>query len=283
MVTFFIFMNVFVAVIYEEFINVKETDESLNLLSLKKSDIEGFVETWSHFDPQGSHYIRTLDFPKFLRALHAPLGYRGVMIEDSKLNKIIFCLNIRDRQGFVYFPEVMWAIFYTIVGNNEAGIAECLPVKNIMQRLRNNYKALGRNTSLEALCGNRYYKNEMTVTKYLSGMLIKRQIELIMKRRQQAEGKAEEAIKGIHQSGHTHTKWPRGPLHHLYLALVRKPKIIEEQRELCESYPGGNCADCHICNVEKRTALVHKPPPKQEPKRQVSILSNKGSSDSVSA
>jgi hypothetical protein len=50
MVTFFIFMNVFIAVIYEEFINVKETDENSNLLSLKKSDIEAFVTTWARFD-----------------------------------------------------------------------------------------------------------------------------------------------------------------------------------------------------------------------------------------
>lgn len=57
MLTFFIFMNVFVAVIYEEFINVKETDESSNLLSLKKSDIDAFVDTWSKFDPLGSQYI----------------------------------------------------------------------------------------------------------------------------------------------------------------------------------------------------------------------------------
>lgn len=67
MVAFFIFMNVFIAVIYEEFINVKETDENSNLLSLKKSDIEAFVTTWAKFDQQGSHYIRTSDFHKFMR------------------------------------------------------------------------------------------------------------------------------------------------------------------------------------------------------------------------
>jgi hypothetical protein len=201
MCTFFIFMNVFIAVIYEEFINVKETDETSNLLSLKKSDIENFVETWSRFDPNGSHYIKTTQFPNFLRALHAPLGYRGIMIEDSKLSRIIYCLNIRDHLGFVYFPEVMWAIFYTLVGNNEAGIAECTPVKNIMRRLKYKYKALGRNASLEVLCGNRYYKNEMTVNKYLAGMLIKRQIELLMKRRAQSLDKSsQELAKSVKQT-----------------------------------------------------------------------------------
>lgn len=44
-------MNVFVAVIYEEFINVKETDETSNMLSLKKQDIDGFVNSWAQFDP----------------------------------------------------------------------------------------------------------------------------------------------------------------------------------------------------------------------------------------
>lgn len=96
-VTFFIFMNVFVAVIYEEFINVKETDETSNMLSLKKQDIDGFVNVWAVYDPQGTGYIKTKNLPKLMHSLHAPLGYRGMCLEQSKLTKIIYCLNIRDR------------------------------------------------------------------------------------------------------------------------------------------------------------------------------------------
>lgn len=43
--------------------------------------------------------MKTLKLPDFLRELPPPLGYAGIRIEDSKLNKIIFCLNIRDHGG----------------------------------------------------------------------------------------------------------------------------------------------------------------------------------------
>ena len=61
----------------------------------------------------------TLKLPDFLRELPPPLGYQGIRIEDSKLNKIIFCLNIRDHKGYIYYPEVMWTIFHSIVGIND--------------------------------------------------------------------------------------------------------------------------------------------------------------------
>jgi len=37
--TFFIFLNVFIAVIYEEFQNVHQVESTLEVLSLKKRDI----------------------------------------------------------------------------------------------------------------------------------------------------------------------------------------------------------------------------------------------------
>lgn len=99
----------------------------------------------------------------------------------------------------------MWAIFYTIVGNNEAGISECLQMRTIMTRLKNKYKGLGRNLTLEALCGNRFYRNEMTVTKYLSGMLIKRQLELLCKKRRESRKDLDySSLKFTKQSVH----WP---------------------------------------------------------------------------
>ena len=122
LISFFIFLNVFVAVIYEEFQNVSQNDDTSDILHLKKRDISSFLDTWADINPDGSHYMPTSRFPEFLKKLPAPLGYKGSTIEKSKLDKIIYCLNIRDHSGRVYFPEVMWAIFYSIVGNNEKGL-----------------------------------------------------------------------------------------------------------------------------------------------------------------
>ena len=47
---FFIFLNVFIAVIYEEFQNVNQVESTLEVLSLKKRDITAFLETWGAFN-----------------------------------------------------------------------------------------------------------------------------------------------------------------------------------------------------------------------------------------
>jgi hypothetical protein len=45
-------------------------------------------------------------------------------------------------------------------------------MKNILRKAKNKYKLLERNISLDSLCGNRFWKNEITVNKYLAGMII---------------------------------------------------------------------------------------------------------------
>lgn len=148
----------------------------------------------------------------------------------------------------------MWSIFYTILGNNEAGIAECRQVKNIMLRLKNKYKALGRNTTLEQLCGNRFYRNEMTVTKYLSGMLIKNQLELFKKNKNQNDEKTQKLE--VNKTKQTHERWPRNVFHHVGLALTRKAKLIEEAAEMCRSHAGGKCGECSVCQPKNRRISV---------------------------
>lgn len=63
--------------------------------------------------------MKTDLFPAFLMDLPPPLGFKGQKMEKSKLLKIIYCLNIRDHSGYVYFPEVMWSIFFSIIGSND--------------------------------------------------------------------------------------------------------------------------------------------------------------------
>ncbi len=137
LITHYIFLNVFIAVIYENFNDVKASENESEVLSLKRKDIKAFVKTWAIFCPNGEHYMKTTNFPAFLQALPPPLGYGGLNIETSKINKIIFCLNIRshlrDNEGKVYFPEVMWAIFHSIVGNNDEKVHKCEQVVNIMK------------------------------------------------------------------------------------------------------------------------------------------------------
>jgi hypothetical protein len=133
LLTFFIFMNVFIAVIYENFNDIQASEDENDILSLKKKDIKAFQSTWAKYNPMGELYMRTLRLPDFLRELPPPLGYQGIRIEDSKLNKIIFCLNIRDHTGKVYYPEVMWTIFHSIVGINDEKVNNCEQIITILK------------------------------------------------------------------------------------------------------------------------------------------------------
>jgi len=116
--------------------------------------------------------MRTIRLPDFLRELPPPLGYQGIRIEESKLNKIIFCLNIRDHHGRVYYPEVMWTIFHSIAGMNDDKVLNCEQITNILKLVKNKYKGLGKKVNLDSLCGNKYYRKELTAIKYIQAMKI---------------------------------------------------------------------------------------------------------------
>jgi hypothetical protein len=57
---------VFIAVIYENFNDVNASESESDVLSLRRKDIKGFINTWSVFCPNGEHYMKTAKFPAFL-------------------------------------------------------------------------------------------------------------------------------------------------------------------------------------------------------------------------
>jgi hypothetical protein len=140
LIAYFIFLNVFIAVIGESFNDNQATEDENDILALKKKDIKAFQNTWAKYNPMGEIFMRTIRLPDFLRELPPPLGYQGIRIEETKLNKIIFCLNIRDHHGKVYYPEVMWAIFHSIAGMNDEKVLNCEQIANILKLVKNKYK-----------------------------------------------------------------------------------------------------------------------------------------------
>lgn len=81
MITHYILINVFIAVIYDSFNDVKASEDENEVLSLKRKDIKAFVRTWAVFCPNGEHYMKTTQFSAFLMKLPPPLGYEGHKIE----------------------------------------------------------------------------------------------------------------------------------------------------------------------------------------------------------
>lgn len=93
----------------------------------------------------GELYMKTNRLSDFLRELPPPLGYQGIRIEEQKLNKIIFCLNIKDHLGRVYYPEVMWAIFHSLAGMNDEKVLKCKSIKRVIKTMEDKFRGLGRN------------------------------------------------------------------------------------------------------------------------------------------
>ena len=94
LIAFLIFMNIFIAVIGESLGESEGAENENDILALKKKDIKAFQNTWAKYNPMGELLMRTVRLPNFLRDLPPPLGFAGIRIEESKLNKFIFCLNI---------------------------------------------------------------------------------------------------------------------------------------------------------------------------------------------
>lgn len=60
------FINIFVAVIYESFNEIKSSEDANEVLSLKRKDIKAFINSWAQFNENGEHYMKTAWFPAFL-------------------------------------------------------------------------------------------------------------------------------------------------------------------------------------------------------------------------
>lgn len=68
---FFIYVNVLIAVIFEEYCNAnyKGDDIDPSTITLKQKDIDAFLKTWAIYDPLGDLEMKTYLFPEFLMQL----------------------------------------------------------------------------------------------------------------------------------------------------------------------------------------------------------------------
>lgn len=138
----------------------------------------------------------------------------------------------------VYFPEVMWAIFYSVIGNNDRGLSECVQMKQIMNKIKHKYKALDKDVTLNSLCGNKYWHNEITVTKYLCGKTILNNMRTLLerkkdKKKQENPDGSKNGDNSDSQQKEVKDKKQRGPnaCQRLFTAITRS-KFKEEKVQL---------------------------------------------------
>jgi hypothetical protein len=58
------------------------------------------------------------------------------------IDRMIYCLNIRDREGYVYFPEVIWAIIHALGGYNDEAVLKCEEVEKILKDAKKKFPLL---------------------------------------------------------------------------------------------------------------------------------------------
>jgi len=58
------------------------------------------------------------------------------------------------------------------VGINDEKVNNCEQILNILKIVKRKYKGLGKKVNLDSLCGNKYYRNELTAIKYIQAMKI---------------------------------------------------------------------------------------------------------------
>ena len=81
----------------------------------------------------------------------------------------------------------MWTVFYSVIGNNEHGLSDCIQMRQIMNKVKHKYQGLDKDVSLDSLCGNKYWHNEITVTKYLCGITILNNMPVLVERKRARE------------------------------------------------------------------------------------------------
>ena len=92
----------------------------------------------------------------------------------------------------------MWTIFHSIAGMNDDKVLACDQINNIMKEVRIKYKKLGKKVNLDALCGNKFYRKELTAIKYI-------QAKKILEKWRQLKSIREERAKN-NGAGNCHTK-----------------------------------------------------------------------------
>jgi hypothetical protein len=96
---------------------------------------------------------------------------------------------VRDDSGWVYFPEVMWAVFYSVVGFSNDKLHNLRSNKKLLKRVKNKYRMLNSKMTMDDLCGNTFHRNQMTVTKYIAGKMILTKLKKLVAQRKEREKK----------------------------------------------------------------------------------------------
>jgi hypothetical protein len=114
-IIFFVLVNLFIAVILENFADISE-DSSAGDDALTSASYDNYAEVWSTYDPRRSLYIPSSSIPAFLRDLDPPLGLGpGSTLREANM-MVLQLHSLPDYGGRVHFSKLLLALADARIG-----------------------------------------------------------------------------------------------------------------------------------------------------------------------
>ena len=102
----FVFVNLIVAVILDNFATLHNQDPDL----VSATDLELFLDIWSEFDPDASNHIGVRELPNFLLKVPRPLGLKGS--SEMRAKQLCMRLELDVTGGRVQFTELLQELIH---------------------------------------------------------------------------------------------------------------------------------------------------------------------------
>lgn len=141
----YFFLNMFIAVILENFI---EEPEDLIDAGITDKDLKKYQKAWRHFAPYAQSYISVFDLPDLLVKIDAPLGFKGQNLSSAQMLSIINALHIEEHNGYVDFTEVLWKLTSAVSGADLSNAPYCEAIKTISKQLPGALKSFSKNKNI---------------------------------------------------------------------------------------------------------------------------------------
>jgi hypothetical protein len=102
------------------------------------------VDTWGEFDPNATCFIHINQLHDFMMKLKVPLGFGDLEeyleTKDEVLYaKFLRCVNIRDHDGRIYFPELLWTCMFSLCGCANSKVDKHQIMKDNLKQLLLQY------------------------------------------------------------------------------------------------------------------------------------------------
>lgn len=131
LIIFLIIINMYIAVILENFNEAQQQEE----IGVSDDDLETFIQVWEDYDPKATHYIAVNQLSDFLDSLEPPL-------QIPKPNRHLFgSLQVPIKAGYrIYCLDLMQALVRRAIGGLEGHEEEDLAM--LVTRLEDRFQNL---------------------------------------------------------------------------------------------------------------------------------------------